>query len=99
MIYRILFPLKYIKAAAVGQSEEIFCPIHNGLILQPSREGRREQKNEGNEKYKLKLKKPTESMFAGINVKKSELFLGICVLDLCQIFHVFKLSHCLHRNS
>lgn len=32
----VLYPLKYIKAAAIGQSEELFCPILNCLnILQP----------------------------------------------------------------
>lgn len=35
-IYIFLYPLKYIKAAAIGQSEELFCPILNCLnILQP----------------------------------------------------------------
>lgn len=38
-MYIILFPLKYIKAAAIGQSEELFCPILNCLnILQPCSE-------------------------------------------------------------
>lgn len=31
-----IHPIKYIKAAAIGQSEELFCPILNCLnILQP----------------------------------------------------------------
>lgn len=35
-IYIFLYPLKYIKAAAIGQSEELFSPILNCLnILQP----------------------------------------------------------------
>lgn len=35
-IYTFLYPLKYIKAAATGQSEELFCPILKCLnILQP----------------------------------------------------------------
>lgn len=35
-IYIFLYPLKYIKAAAIGQSEELFCPNINCLnILQP----------------------------------------------------------------
>lgn len=38
-MYIFLFPLKYIKAAAIGQSEELFCPILNCLnILQPCSE-------------------------------------------------------------
>lgn len=37
--YIFIYPLKYIKAAAIGQSEELFCQILICLnILQPYRE-------------------------------------------------------------
>jgi len=36
ILYIFIYPLKYIKAAAIGQSEELFCQILNCLnILQP----------------------------------------------------------------
>lgn len=62
-IYIFLYPLKYIKAAAIGQSEELFSPNLNCLnILQPysedteiKRERRRRRKRRENKANKLKL--------------------------------------------
>lgn len=56
-IYIFLYPLKYIKAAAIGQSEELFCPILNCLnILQPYSEDTeiklRKKRRENNNKSK-----------------------------------------------
>lgn len=52
-MYIFLFPLKYIKAAAIGQSEELFRPILNCLnILQPCSEDTeiKEEKSKNNNK-------------------------------------------------
>lgn len=61
-IYIFLYPLKYIKAAAIGQSEELFSPNLNCLnILQPYSEDteikreRRRRKRRENKANKLKL--------------------------------------------
>lgn len=49
-----LYPLKYIKAAAIGQSEELFCPILNCLnILQPYSEDTEIKTEEEKRKNKL----------------------------------------------
>lgn len=57
-IYIFLYPLKYIKAAAIGQSEELFCPILNCLnILQPYSEDTEIKRREREEKNKYKANK------------------------------------------
>lgn len=56
-IYIFLYPLKYIKAAAIGQSEELFCPILNCLnILQPYSEDteKKQERREREEKISIK---------------------------------------------
>lgn len=61
IIYKIfLYPLKYIKAAAIGQSEELFCPILNCLnILQPYSEDteKKLRKRRGKEERKYNKSK------------------------------------------
>lgn len=57
-IYIFLYLLKYIKAAAIGQSEELFCPILNCLnILQPYSEDRNKTDRKEEEKEKIKANK------------------------------------------
>lgn len=59
-IYIFLYPLKYIKAAAIGQSEELFCPILNCLnILQPYSEDteKKLRKRRGKEERKYNKSK------------------------------------------
>lgn len=54
IFYIFLYPLKYIKAAAIGQSDELFCPILNCLnILQPYSE-ETEIKHQRKRKRKIK---------------------------------------------
>lgn len=72
----VLYPLKYIKAAAIGQSEEHFCPILNCLnILQPYSE---------DTEIKLKEKEREEK----ITVKENKLKLFTKhLMNLCVVWN------------